>query len=158
MATMLAQEDCAACSGETCIGVTDDDIKALHLDVPMWEVGVAISSNEGRSLHRSFEFEQYADAVTFVNHVADAAAAQKHHPTITLSESEVTVEWWTHALHDLHRNDFIMAAKTDEAYLALLDETRKKSTVQEASEQSFPASDSPGWIGKTAEDESAPPA
>jgi 4a-hydroxytetrahydrobiopterin dehydratase len=25
----------------------------------------------------------------------------------------VTVTWWTHKIHALHRNDFIMAAKTD---------------------------------------------
>ncbi|TFI50819.1 hypothetical protein BLD44_029540 [Mastigocladus laminosus UU774] len=26
---------------------------------------------------------------------------------------KVTVTWWTHAIQGLHRNDFIMAAKTD---------------------------------------------
>jgi 4a-hydroxytetrahydrobiopterin dehydratase len=26
----------------------------------------------------------------------------------------VTVTWWTHKIGGLHRNDFIMAAKTDE--------------------------------------------
>jgi len=25
----------------------------------------------------------------------------------------VTVTWWTHTIKGLHRNDFIMAAKTD---------------------------------------------
>jgi 4a-hydroxytetrahydrobiopterin dehydratase len=25
----------------------------------------------------------------------------------------VTVAWWTHKIRGLHRNDFIMAAKTD---------------------------------------------
>jgi 4a-hydroxytetrahydrobiopterin dehydratase len=24
----------------------------------------------------------------------------------------VTVQWWTHVIHGLHNNDFIMAAKT----------------------------------------------
>jgi 4a-hydroxytetrahydrobiopterin dehydratase len=28
----------------------------------------------------------------------------------------VTVNWWTHKIRGLHRNDFIMAAKTDELY------------------------------------------
>jgi len=27
---------------------------------------------------------------------------------------KVTVTWWTHAICGLHKNDFIMAAKTDE--------------------------------------------
>jgi pterin-4a-carbinolamine dehydratase len=26
------------------------------------------------------------------------------------------VDWWTHKIGGLHRNDFIMAAKTDEIY------------------------------------------
>jgi 4a-hydroxytetrahydrobiopterin dehydratase len=26
----------------------------------------------------------------------------------------VTVQWWSHKITGLHRNDFIMAAKTDE--------------------------------------------
>jgi 4a-hydroxytetrahydrobiopterin dehydratase len=28
----------------------------------------------------------------------------------------VTVSWWTHKIKGLHRNDFIMASKTDELY------------------------------------------
>jgi 4a-hydroxytetrahydrobiopterin dehydratase len=27
---------------------------------------------------------------------------------------KVTVSWWTHAIAGLHKNDYIMAAKTDE--------------------------------------------
>jgi len=27
-----------------------------------------------------------------------------------------TVAWWTHKIRGLHRNDFIMAAKTDDLY------------------------------------------
>jgi len=26
------------------------------------------------------------------------------------------VTWWTHKIRNLHRNDFIMAAKTDQLY------------------------------------------
>jgi 4a-hydroxytetrahydrobiopterin dehydratase len=29
------------------------------------------------------------------------------------------VAWWTHKIRGLHRNDFIMAAKTDEIYARL---------------------------------------
>jgi 4a-hydroxytetrahydrobiopterin dehydratase len=28
----------------------------------------------------------------------------------------VTVQWWSHKIKGLHKNDFIMAAKTDEVF------------------------------------------
>ncbi len=31
-------------------------------------------------------------------------------------EPTVTDEWWTHKIGGLHRNDFIMAARSDRAY------------------------------------------
>ena len=41
------------------------------------------------------------------------AEAEDHHPLIVLEWGKVTVEWWTHKINGLHRNDFIAAAKTD---------------------------------------------
>ena len=29
---------------------------------------------------------------------------------------DLTVTWWTHKIRGLHRNDFIMAAKTDQLF------------------------------------------
>jgi 4a-hydroxytetrahydrobiopterin dehydratase len=29
---------------------------------------------------------------------------------------EATVQWWTHRIKGLHKNDFIMAAKSDEIF------------------------------------------
>ncbi len=143
----LAQETCVPCKGGI-PPLSDEEIQQLHMDTPMWEVAAA----EGvKQLQRSFTFDNYADGLVFTLRVGRLAQEQDHHPVIITRYDGVTLEWSTHAIKGLHRNDFIMAAKSDQLYLALLDETRAKSVVQEASEESFPASDSPGWIGNSAE-------
>jgi len=144
----LAQERCIPCTGDV-PQLTDPEIHDLHLSAPMWQVAEV----EGiKRLQRSFEFDSYGDGVIFASRVGGLADEQNHHPTIIIRYKQVEVEWYTYAIKGLHRNDFIMAARSDDAYLKLIDETRSKSVVQEASEESFPASDSPGWIGSTSEE------
>jgi len=41
------------------------------------------------------------------------AEAEGHHPAMLTEWGRVTVTWWTHKIRGLHRNDFVMAAKTD---------------------------------------------
>jgi len=142
----LAQEQCVPCTGDV-PKLSDDEITALHMNTPMWEVAEADGTKQ---IQRTFDFERYPDGLIFASRVGRLAQEQDHHPTITIRFKKVTLEWSTHAIKGLHRNDFVMAAKSDETYLKLLDETRDKSAVQEASEESFPTSDAPAWIGSTA--------
>jgi pterin-4a-carbinolamine dehydratase len=46
----------------------------------------------------------------------ELAEAEGHHPAILTEWGKVTVTWWTHKIKGLHRNDFIMAAKTGPLY------------------------------------------
>jgi 4a-hydroxytetrahydrobiopterin dehydratase len=48
--------------------------------------------------------------------VGELAEEQGHHPALLTEWGKVTVTWWTHKIKGLHRNDFIMAAKTDKLY------------------------------------------
>ena len=52
----------------------------------------------------------------FTMKVGRAAEEEGHHPRMTTEWGRVGVEWWTHKIRGLHRNDFIMSAKTDEIF------------------------------------------
>jgi 4a-hydroxytetrahydrobiopterin dehydratase len=81
--------------------------------VPDWE----LVEREGvKRLERTFKFKDFAQALAFTNRVGELAEQQDHHPVIVTEWGKVKVTWWTHKIRGLHQNDFIMAAKTQEAY------------------------------------------
>ena len=75
---------------------------------------VAITGSPGECLERSFKFKNFSQALEFANKVGAAAEEEDHHPLIVTEWGRVTLQWWTHTIGGLHKNDFIMAAKTDE--------------------------------------------
>lgn len=100
---------CEAChSGAPAL--QPDEIERLLPQVSDWE---KLEIDGEPRLQRTFTFKGWLPAVQFVNAVAQAAEENDHHPRITLDWGKVRVEWWTHAIKGLHKNDFIMAAKTD---------------------------------------------
>jgi 4a-hydroxytetrahydrobiopterin dehydratase len=100
---------CIAChKGEPT--VTDAEIAELHPQVPSWQI---VERDGIKRLERIFKFDNFAQALAFTNKVGELAEAEGHHPALLLEWGKVTVQWWTHKIKGLHRNDFIMAAKTD---------------------------------------------
>lgn len=107
--TDLAAAKCVPCrAGEP--PLTESEIAELLPHLPQWQV---VEQDGILRLHRVFKFRNYAQAVEFTNRVAALAEAEDHHPLIVLEWGKVTVQWWTHVVKGLHRNDFILAAKTD---------------------------------------------
>ena len=61
----------------------------------------------------SVMMKNFIEAMAFTNKIAMIAEKEDHHPLIVTEWGRVKVQWWTHKIKGLHKNDFIMAAKTD---------------------------------------------
>ncbi|MGO1749626.1 MAG: 4a-hydroxytetrahydrobiopterin dehydratase [Marinobacter sp.] len=109
----LAEQHCEACNAGASV-VTDDEKRRLHKGAQNWDV-LTVDGEE--QLRRVFKFKNFAKALAFTNRVGELAEVENHHPAILLEYGKVTVSWWTHTIGGLHQNDFIMAARTDSAYL-----------------------------------------
>lgn len=113
--TQLAQERCTACRRDSPC-VAPGEIAALRPQTPDWEL---IDRDDIPKLDRVFRFKDFAQALEFTNRVGELAEEEGHHPRLITEWGRVRVSWWTHKIRNLHRNDFVMAAKTDEIYAAL---------------------------------------
>ena len=105
----LIKQKCVACRADA-PRVTDDELPKLLKEIPDWQ---PITTASELKLNKVFNFENYAEAVSFTNKVAELAEEEDHHPAILLEWGRVEVTWWTHKIGGLHKNDFIAAAKTD---------------------------------------------
>jgi len=106
----LSEMKCTACRGDDPT-LTDAVIAELRPQVPEWQVAQRGGIDR---LERVFGFRNFAQALAFTNRVGEQAEEEGHHPALLTEWGRVTVAWWTHKIGGLHRNDFIMAAKTDE--------------------------------------------
>jgi 4a-hydroxytetrahydrobiopterin dehydratase len=108
----LFNQTCVACRAGA-PPVTAEELHELSPQVPDWQLleraGIA-------RLERVFQFNNFVEALAFTNRIGELAEAEGHHPAILTEWGRVTVAWWTHTLRGLHRNDFIMAAKTDHLF------------------------------------------
>ena len=111
-ARALAAESCAACRPDS-PRVEAAEAETLLAMLPDWSIVV----EETERLAATFAFADFAAAFEFAGRVGDLAEAANHHPMLIVEWGRVQVFWWTHAIGGLHRNDFILAARTS----ALLD-------------------------------------
>ena len=110
--TDLHQMKCVACrAGEPAL--TDNEIDVLLPEIPEWQVK---EENGVKRLERVFKFKNFAQALEFTNKVGGLAEMEDHHPLIITEYGRVTLNWWTHAIKGLHKNDFIMASKSDRLF------------------------------------------
>lgn len=71
--------------------------------------------DDGGAITREWKFEDFEQAIAFVNRVAEVAEETNHHPDILLHGwNKVRLELSTHSEGGLTRADFEMAARIDE--------------------------------------------
>jgi len=98
-------------SGDTRCPVMADLIKAADLKnrmkkIPEWEL-------EKNQIERTFEFDDFADAIDFVNAVAEVADDEEHHPDIDIRYNKVRLVLSTHSKGGLTELDFGLAERID---------------------------------------------
>jgi 4a-hydroxytetrahydrobiopterin dehydratase len=81
---------------------------------PEWK----LTENDSR-IRKNFKFKNWKKAFEFASAVSVIAESEKHHPELCLGWGHCDVEIWTHNNNNLVENDFILAAKIDEAFLKL---------------------------------------
>ena len=112
METPLTQMRCVACRKDAPT-VMDAEINEFHPHVSDWEI---MELDGIKRLRRVFTLDAFTQALEFTKKVGELAEEEGHHPALLTEWGRTTVTWWTHKIKGLHRNDFIMAAKTDKLY------------------------------------------
>ncbi|GLS84214.1 4a-hydroxytetrahydrobiopterin dehydratase [Paraferrimonas haliotis] len=107
--TDIAELKCEACQ-KGAPQVTAEELEQLMPLIPQWSTPIRDGMMQ---LERVYKFKNFKLALAFSNKVAELAEEEFHHPAILTEWGKVTITWWTHAIGGLHKNDFIMAAKTD---------------------------------------------
>jgi len=111
MATPLTERRCVRCEPGT-PQLETLALEALKAEVPSWQV----TENDGHPvLTRTYKFKGFMPGVDLVNRIAAIAEEEGHHPDLCLGWGYLTVQLWTHAAGGLTENDFILAAKADQA-------------------------------------------
>src|SRR2546428_14111842 len=123
----LTNLKCTGCRGGEPT-LTDSEIAELHPQVPAWQV---VERDGIKRLERVFAFDNFVHALAFTNKIGELAEEEGHHPALLTEWGKVTVSWWTHKIGGLHRNDFIMAARSDKAFARAEGRKEAKMEVEE---------------------------
>ncbi len=108
----LAEEHCLPITA-TSQPVDVEEAKELLGKLSGWKIS---RQYEEPRLVKIFKFNDFREALEFTQKIGQASDEENHHPSLLTEWGKVKVDWWTHKIKGLHRNDFIMAAKSDEIY------------------------------------------
>ncbi|MQG01784.1 MAG: 4a-hydroxytetrahydrobiopterin dehydratase [SAR202 cluster bacterium] len=98
------------------IPMSEEELVDIVKLLPTWRIECF---ENARTIRKVFNFDSSIIASLFVQKLSDIQDEENHHAKITIDGKKVDVIWWTHLFNNLHRNDFVMAAKTDFLYLGI---------------------------------------
>lgn len=105
----LAEKKCPPCDEATgALGAKDRERLQKELGQG-WQI------NKGGQLEKEYKFKDFAEALAFTNKIGAVAEKIGHHPDIYLTWGKVRVNIFTHSVKGLTENDFVLAAKIEEA-------------------------------------------
>lgn len=88
------------------IPLPDSEVDAALQQLPSW-------TRDGNMIVRQFQFADFADAMVFVNKIAEAAEEADHHPNIYISWNKVRLELTSHDSGGVTKRDLRMARRID---------------------------------------------
>lgn len=107
MEQSLASRPLEPCLRDT-VPLSGEPLLALARALPTWQ-------ERGTRLERSFFCGSFVEAMDLANRVVPVVEAANHHPDLLVRWGELRVTMWTHSIGGLHVNDFIVAARIEEA-------------------------------------------
>ena len=87
----------------------EGEIAAELAQTPGWR-------RSGGAIERTYRFEDFKEAMLFVNGVASLAERANHHPDVTIHYNEVTLSLWTHSAGGITTKDFALARRIDAVF------------------------------------------
>lgn len=105
----LVQKKCVPCEGGIS-PISEKDAQQRLNEIPGWEI-----VDGGKWLERKMKFKNFMAALEFVNKIGEIAESEGHHPDIGVGWGYCNIRVQTHSIGGLHENDFILAAKINQA-------------------------------------------
>ena len=103
---------------KTCIPCTEavPPLRGESIERLFKQLGNGWEVKDEHHLEKSFVFPDFKTALSFTVRCGNVVERENHHPNIETEWGKVTFRIWTHKIRGLHENDFILAAKMDQAF------------------------------------------